>query len=109
MNTRTTAVRGGIAALAMGAALAATALPAAAWPTPLTDVEIRFLDSARASFPAGDDQLLLMGKQMCRLLYTGSSAGDAIAATAGHNGATPEQADGVLNAARATMCTQAPG
>ncbi len=109
MHTPKIAFRAGIAALTVGASLGGVTLPAAAWPTPLTDVEIRFLDSARASFPAGDDQLLLMGKQMCRLLYTGSSAADAIAATAGPNGATPEQAGGVLNAARATMCTQAPG
>jgi len=94
----------------IGAAMwGATAAPASAWPIPLTFVEENYLNAVRGNFPGNDDQLLLAGKQACRLLYTGQPAPAVIAATAGQYGASPEQAATVVNAARGTMCTQAPG
>ncbi|WP_301124069.1 MULTISPECIES: DUF732 domain-containing protein [Mycolicibacterium] len=97
------------ASIGAGALLSAAAATAAAWPLPLTDSDITFLNNARASYPVGDDQLLMMGKQMCRLLYQGLSAVDAANTVGASNGASPEQAAGVLSAARGTMCTQARG
>lgn len=97
------------AAMAAGALLGGAAAPAAAWPIPLTDVEMNFLNAVRGNFPGNDDQLLLAGKQACRLLYTGQSAQSVIDATAGQYAASPAQAAGLVSAARGTMCTQAPG
>ena len=105
--------RAGIKALA--ATIAAAALlgaatgPAAAWPIPLSSDEINFLNGVRGNFPGNDDQLLLAGKQACRLLYTGQPAQAVIDATAGQYGASPAQAETLVGAARGTMCTQAPG
>ena len=96
------------AALA-GAALGLSAVPAAAWPLPLTTDEHTFLDFTRGTFPGNDDQLLLAGRQACRLLYTGQSAQATVDTTAATYGATPQQATGLVGAARNTMCTQAPG
>ena len=59
--------------------------------------------------PGDDDQLLLAGKQACRLLYTGQPASAVIASTAAQYGAGPDQAATLVNAARGTYCTQAPG
>lgn len=97
-----------VAAVALGAAFGVAA-PAAAWPIALTAEDIRYLDATRGAFPGNDDQLLLVGKQMCRLLYTGQPAQAVIDSTAAQYGASPAQASVVLNAARGTMCTQAPG
>jgi hypothetical protein len=72
-------------------------------------MEVNYLNVVRGNFPGNDDQLLLAGKQACRLLYTGQSAPAVITATATQYGASPEQASGLVNAARGTMCTQAPG
>lgn len=76
---------------------------------PLTQVEVYYLNSVRGNFAGDDDQLLLAGKQACRLLYTGQSAPAVIGSTAGQYGASPDQAAGLVSAARGTMCTQAPG
>lgn len=97
------------AAMVAGALLGAATGPAAAWPIPLSADEINFLNGVRGNFPGNDDQLLLAGKQACRLLYTGQSAQAVIDATAGQYGASPAQAASLVGAARGTMCTQAPG
>jgi hypothetical protein len=48
------------AALAAGTLLGFSAIPAAAWPLPLTTDQIQFINGARgAGFPGDDDQLLL--------------------------------------------------
>ena len=96
-------------ALPVGAMMWAAAAPAAAWPLPLTSDETNYLNAVRGSFPGDDDQLLLAGKQACRLLYTGQPASAVIDSTAAQYGAGPDQAAGVVNVARSTMCTQAPG
>jgi hypothetical protein len=96
-------------ALAAGALLLATAAPAAPWPPPLTSDDTNFLNAARGAFPGDDDQLSLVGRQMCRMLYTGQPSSAVIDATAAQYGASPEQAARVLRAARGTLCTQAPG
>jgi Protein of unknown function (DUF732) len=64
---------------------------------------------SRGNFPGDDDQLLIVGRQMCRLLYTGQSASAVIATTADQYAASPDQAAALLRAARGTLCTQAPG
>ncbi len=97
----TVAIAGGL--LGLGAA------PAGAWPIPLTADETNFLNATRGNFPGNDDQLLLAGKQACRLLYTGQGNQGAVDATAATYGATPAQAASLVGAARSTMCTQAPG
>ena len=97
------------AAMATGALLGVATVPAAAWPIPLSADEINFLNGVRGNFPGNDDQLLLAGKQACRMLYTGQPAQAVIDATAGQYGASPEQAASLVGAARGTMCTQAPG
>lgn len=97
------------AALAVGTMLGAAAAPASAWPLPLSSDEVNYLNAVRGNFPGDDDQLLLAGKQACRLLYTGQGAQAAIDSTAGQYGASPGQAAALVSAARGTMCTQAPG
>ena len=97
------------AAAAATALLGAAGAPAGAWPIPLTDVDIRYLNATRVNFPGNDDQLLLVGRQVCRGLYTGQPANAVIDSTAAQYGATREQAAVVLSAARSTFCTQAPG
>ena len=94
---------------AAGALLYGATAPAAAWPIALSPDEVSFLDGVRGNFPGNDDQLLLAGKQACRQLYTGQPAQAVIDATAAGYGASPAQAAGLVNAARGTMCTQAPG
>jgi hypothetical protein len=96
-------------ALAAGVLLGATAAPAAAWPLPLTNDEVKFLNATRGTFPGDDDVLLIVGRQMCRMLYTGQPSSAVINDTAAQYAASPDQAAGVLRAARNTMCTQAPG
>lgn len=108
MSARTSTTRFLSAALVAGALLGAATTTAGAWPIPLTDVDNNFLNSARGAFPASDDQLLTMGRYGCRLLYTGSTVEDAVNNLAASNGASPDQARGVLNAATGTLCTQAP-
>lgn len=100
--------------LAAAAVTAATlagglAAPAAAYPIPLTADDVNFLNGARGNFPGDDDQLLIVGRQMCRLLYTGQSASAVIDSTATQYAASPDQAAAVLRSARGTLCTQAPG
>lgn len=95
-------------AAAAGVLLGAAAGTAAAWPTPLTDLQIQFVNSARAAFPADDDTLMMMGSQMCRGLYTGKPRHDLINEASAAYGASPEQAERVLTAARGALCTQAP-
>src|SRR5690606_2333804 len=102
-------IRFALAVAAAGTVLAATAGPAAAWPTPLTDVHHNFLNTVRGNFPGNDDQLLLAGNQACRGLYTGQPAAAVIDTTAATYGASPAQAATLVNAARANLCTQAPG
>lgn len=97
------------AAVASGCLLIAAAAPAAAWPLPLTSDQTQFLDAVRGNFPGDDDQLLLVGLQMCRGLYTGQPSAAVIDSTAGQHGASPDQAATVMRAARGTLCTQAPG
>src|SRR5687768_5330511 len=109
MNTRDGCARGLAAALIGGALLGAAVAPAAAWPIALTAVEVNYLNAVRGNFPGNDDQLLLAGKQICRQLYTGQPAAAVISSTAAQYGASPEQAATAVNAARGTMCTQAPG
>jgi Protein of unknown function (DUF732) len=109
MSTGKRSVRLIAPVLTAGTLLAATAAPAAAWPIPLTSDEIKFLNSARGTFPGDDDQLLLVGRQMCRMLYTGQGSQAVIDATAAQYAASPHQAASVLSAARGTLCTQAPG
>jgi len=98
------------AAAATGALLIAAAAPAAAWPTPLTPDQTQYLNAVRGTgFPGDDDQLLLAGLQACRQLYGGQARAAVVDATAAQYGASPEQASGLVNAARGTICTQAPG
>ena len=98
------------ATLAAGALLGAgSTAPAGAWPIQLTAEDTDFLNGARNGFPGDDDTLLLVGRQMCRQLYTGQPASTVIDNTANEYGATHEQAAGVLRAARGAYCTQAPG
>lgn len=99
-----------VAATLLGGALLGLAVaPASAWPLPLSADEVNYLNAVRGNFPGDDDQLLLAGKQMCRLLYTGQPASAVIGTTAAQYGASPDQAASALGAARSTMCTQAPG
>ncbi|MBX9918908.1 MAG: DUF732 domain-containing protein [Mycolicibacterium frederiksbergense] len=97
------------AAVVGGGLLGLAVAPAGAWPIPLTAVENDFLNATRGNFPGNDDQLLLAGKQACRMLYTGQGVQAAIDSTAATYGASPQQAGGLVGAARNTMCTQAPG
>ena len=98
------------AGLAAATMLGAAAAPASAWPLPLTPEDVRYLNAVRGNFPVGDDDGLLMaGKQACRLLYTGQTSQAVIDATASQYGASPDQAAGLVSAARGTMCTQAQG
>lgn len=99
-----------LAALAvLGAGLGATAPEAGAWPIPLTAQDTNYLKATRGVFPGDDDQLLTVGRQMCRDLYTGQPAQAVIDQTAAQYGATPEQTAVALRAARRAYCTQAPG
>lgn len=97
------------AAIAAAGFLGAAVAPASAWPIPLTDVDHNYLNATRGNFPGNDDQLLLVGRQVCRGLYTGQPANAVIDSTAAQYGASREQAALVVNAARSTYCTQAPG
>ncbi|CAJ1506149.1 DUF732 domain-containing protein [[Mycobacterium] holstebronense] len=101
--------RGALIATVVAAGVLFGAGPAAAWPIPYTSEDIRYLDATRGNFPGDDDQLLLAGKQVCRQLYTGQSAGSVTDQVAAQYGASPEQAAIVVRAARSAMCTQAPG
>lgn len=109
MLTRTRLRQAAAAAALAGGLLGLAAAPAAAWPIPLTADDTNFLNAIRGNFPGGDDQLLLAGRQACRLLYTGQGAQATIDATAATYDASPQQAAGLVNAARGTLCTQAPG
>ncbi|OLP02224.1 hypothetical protein BVU76_11280 [Mycolicibacterium porcinum] len=98
-----------VAALVLGTLFGATAPQAAAWPIPLTSEDNTYLKATRGVFPGDDDQLLLVGREMCRLLYTGTPAQAVIDQMAGQYAATPQQAAVALRAARRAYCTQAPG
>ncbi|WP_454789009.1 DUF732 domain-containing protein [Mycolicibacterium lutetiense] len=97
------------AALMLGTFFGATVPEAAAWPIPLTAQDTNYLKATRGVFPGDDDQLLLVGREMCRLLYTGTPAQAVIDQMAGQYAATPEQTAVALRAARRAYCTQAPG
>lgn len=109
MSRRTGTVRIIAAVLSTGALLGATAAPASAWPIPLTFEDTNYLNATRGHFPGDDDQLLTVGRQMCRMLYTGQSASAVIDSMAAQYGASTDQAAGALGAARGAYCTQAPG
>jgi hypothetical protein len=109
MYSKRRSIRVVVAAAVAGGMVGATAAPATAWPLPLTSEDVNYLNAVRGGFPGDDDQLLLVGKQMCRALYTGQPAPAVVDSTAAQYGASPNQAARVLNAARSTMCTQAPG
>ncbi len=96
-------------ALAAGALLGATAAPASAWPITLTQEDTNYLNQVRGVFPGDDDQLLLVGRQICRGLMTGQGSQAVIDSTAAQYGATPDQAATALRAAHGTYCTSAPG
>lgn len=82
------------------AALFGNAAVAGAWPTTVTPEMQRYIDNARGAGAAGDDDALLsQGYLACRLLYTGQ----------GRQGAVDATSEAVVNAARGTLCTQAPG
>ncbi len=97
------------ALMVLGAVLGATAPEAGAWPIPLTAQDTTYLKATRGVFPGDDDQLLLVGREMCRLLYTGTPAQAVIDQMAGQYAATPDQTAVALRAARRAYCTQAPG
>jgi hypothetical protein len=94
-------------ALAAGTMLGAAAATASAWPLPMTSDDINYLNAVRGAFPGDDDQLLMAGKQACRLLYTGQPRQAVIDSTGGQYNASPDQAAALVSAARGTMCTQA--
>jgi hypothetical protein len=96
-------------ALAAGALLGAAAAPAAAWPITLTQEDTNYLNQVRGVFPGDDDQLLLVGRQICRGLMTGQGTQGAIDSAAAQYGATPDQAATAVRAAHGTYCTSAPG
>jgi len=98
-------------ALAAGALLGAAAtVPAAAYPLPLTAEDTNYLNAAHASgFPGDYDVLLIVGRQMCRQLFSGQSASDVVGSISGEYGASPGQTTAVLRAARSAYCTSAPG
>ncbi|OMC40194.1 hypothetical protein A5740_24605 [Mycobacterium sp. GA-1841] len=98
-----------MAALVFGAVFGAAAPEAGAWPITLTAEDQSFLNATRGVFPGDDDQLLTVGRQMCRLLYTGTPAQAVIDQMAAQYGASPDQAGVALRAARRSYCTQAPG
>lgn len=108
-RTRISQIMAAAAIAIAGGILGLAAAPAGAWPIPLAADDINFLNATRGNFPGNDDQLLFAGKQACRLLYTGQGAQATIDATAAQYGASPDQAAGLVGAARRTMCTQAPG
>lgn len=105
---RRTAVVPIAALLVFGGVLGGTAPEAAAWPLPLTGEDNTYLKATRGVFPGDDDQLLMVGREMCRLLYTGTPAQAVIDQMAGQYAATPQQAAVALRAARRSYCTQAP-
>lgn len=81
-----------------------------AWPIPLTGEEQRMIANARnGGFPGDDDQIMLAGRQACQFLYTGQSRQQVIDGMVGRYGATTQQANALVNAAKSTICTQAPG
>lgn len=109
MSTRARGVRLVAATLVVGGMLGAVAAPAGAYPLPLTSEDVNYLNAVRGVFPGDDDTLLIVGRQMCRQLYTGQPAAAVIDATASEYGASPDQATVALRAARGAYCTQAPG
>jgi hypothetical protein len=96
-------------ALAAGALLGAAVAPASAWPIPLTSEDTNYLNQVRGVFPGDDDQLLLVGRQICRGLMTGQGSQAMIDSMAGQYGASPDQAATAVRAAHGTYCTSAPG
>ena len=109
MRVSTVVLRLTATAVAAAAMLGAAAAPAGAWPYPLNPYDIRFLDTVRGTFPGDDDQLLTVGKQMCRLLYTGLTNQAAIEQTAAQHGVSVDQAAHMMRAACGNLCTTAPG
>lgn len=94
----------------LSAAAVMSSATAGAWPIPLTGEEQRMIATARgAGFPGDDDTIMLAGRQACQFLYTGQSRQQVIDGMVGRYGATPQQANSLVNAAKGTICTQAPG
>ncbi|OMB92947.1 hypothetical protein A5733_17275 [Mycobacterium sp. NS-7484] len=106
--SRRTAVAPVMAALVLATVFGATAPEAGAWPIPLTGEDNTYLKATRGVFPGDDDQLLSVGREMCRLLYTGTPSSAVIDQMAAQYGASPDQAGVALRAARRSYCTQAP-
>ena len=102
-------VRLAAAAAAAGALLTAATGPASAWPIPLTSDDIRFLNTARGTFPGDDDELLQAGKYMCHLLYSGQPSAAVIDQVGAEHGASHDQAAKLMGAARGSLCRMAPG
>ena len=108
MSARKNSVRliaAGVAAIAL---LGGTAATASAWPIQLTAMDQKYLDPVRPVFPRDDDTLLWAGRSACKVLYDGAGQQAAIDAVVAQFGATPEQANVVVNAGRGSYCTQAP-
>jgi hypothetical protein len=108
MSARRRSVRLIAAGAAAGALLGGTAATATAWPIQLTAMDYKFLDTVRPVFPRDDDTLLMAGRGACKVLYDGLGQQAAIDTVVAQFGATPEQANVVVNAGRGSYCTQAP-
>src|ERR1700754_1889788 len=109
MPTKKWSVRVVATTLAAGALLGATAAPASAWPITLTQEDTNYLDQGRGVFPGDDDQLLLVGRQICRGLMTGQGTQAMVDSMAAQYGASPDQAATAVRAAHGTYCTSASG
>lgn len=93
-----------------GALWAATAIPAGAWPIPITPEEQNYINRAHATgFPGDDDQMLMAGRQACQMLMTGQSTQGATDAIAGQYGVDPGQAGALVRVAHGILCTSARG
>ncbi len=108
MSARKLSIRLVAGSLAAGALLGGTAATASAWPIQLTAMDYKFLDTVRPVFPRDDDTLLMAGRGACKVLYDGHGQQAAIDTVVAQFGATPEQANVVVNAGRGSYCTQAP-
>jgi len=108
MSARKNSVRLICAGVAAAALLGGTAATASAWPIQLTAMDYKYLDTVRPVFPRDDDTLLMAGRGACKVLYDGAGQQAAIDTVVAQFGATPEQANVVVNAGRGSYCTQAP-
>lgn len=103
-------IRAVVIAMGSGALLAGAVAPAGAWPIPITAEEQNFINRAHATgFPGDDDQMLLVGRQACQMLMTGTNTQDAADGLAGRYGVDPAQARAVVGLAHSILCTSARG